>query len=347
MDFNLTLIGQTIAMIVFVWFCMKYIWPLIMGAIEKRANGDRGRHRRRREGPERARATAKAEADKIIAAARDQARGIVDQANTRATRHRRAGEGRRRSRAQAPGRSGARRDRRRDQPRARRAARPGRAHRRRRRREGARRARSTPNAHRDLARQAGERAVDRWPTRSTIARPYAKAVFDLANGERKLAGVVGSARRSGRRAGGRERASARSRTRRSTSGERADLVGVDGWRDQGRASCSRRRRQEPAALLAENDRLTVLPEIAAQFDALEGRGREQGEGRGDVGHAVDARDRGADQAALEQAARARSGAHAAVDASLIGGAIIRADDMVIDGSVRTRFERLDRDSSAD
>ena len=36
MDFNLTLIGQTIAMIVFVWVCMKYIWPPVMQAIEKR-----------------------------------------------------------------------------------------------------------------------------------------------------------------------------------------------------------------------------------------------------------------------------------------------------------------------
>lgn len=36
MDFNLTLIGQTVAMIVFVWFCMKWIWPPVMTAIEKR-----------------------------------------------------------------------------------------------------------------------------------------------------------------------------------------------------------------------------------------------------------------------------------------------------------------------
>jgi F-type H+-transporting ATPase subunit b len=36
MDFNLTLIGQTIAMIVFVWFCMKFIWPPVMAAIEQR-----------------------------------------------------------------------------------------------------------------------------------------------------------------------------------------------------------------------------------------------------------------------------------------------------------------------
>ena len=79
-----TLIGQTIAMIVFVWFCMKYIWPVIMNAIEQRqteiANGlaaaEKGQS---------SLATAKVEVDKIIAAARDQARGIVDQANTRAT----------------------------------------------------------------------------------------------------------------------------------------------------------------------------------------------------------------------------------------------------------------------
>lgn len=84
MDFNATLFGQIIAMIVFVWFCMKYIWPVITNAIETRqteiANGlaaaEKGQS---------SLATAKVEVDKIIAAARDQARGIVDQANTRAS----------------------------------------------------------------------------------------------------------------------------------------------------------------------------------------------------------------------------------------------------------------------
>ena len=36
MDINATLIGQTIAMIVFVWFCMKFIWPPLLAAIEER-----------------------------------------------------------------------------------------------------------------------------------------------------------------------------------------------------------------------------------------------------------------------------------------------------------------------
>jgi F-type H+-transporting ATPase subunit b len=84
-DINIgTLLGQTIAMIVFVWFCMKYIWPVIMGAIEGRqteiANGLTAA-----EQGQSALANAKTEVDKILAAAREQARGIVDQASARAT----------------------------------------------------------------------------------------------------------------------------------------------------------------------------------------------------------------------------------------------------------------------
>ena len=84
MDINLTLIGQAIAMTVFVAFCMKYVWPFIMSVIEERqtmiANGLAAA-----ESGNSALANAKIEADKILAAARDQARGIVDQANSRAT----------------------------------------------------------------------------------------------------------------------------------------------------------------------------------------------------------------------------------------------------------------------
>lgn len=36
MNINLTMLGQTIGMIVFVWLCMRYIWPPVMNAIEKR-----------------------------------------------------------------------------------------------------------------------------------------------------------------------------------------------------------------------------------------------------------------------------------------------------------------------
>ena len=84
MDINLTLIGQAIAMTVFVAFCMKFVWPFIMSVIEERqteiANGLAAA-----EQGQSSLTNAKAEADKILAAARDQARGIVDQANSRAS----------------------------------------------------------------------------------------------------------------------------------------------------------------------------------------------------------------------------------------------------------------------
>ena len=83
MDINSTLIGQTIAMIVFVWFCMKFIWPPIMNAIEARqkqieeglAAADQGQDKLQR---------AQAEADGIVSDARKQATSILDQAHARA-----------------------------------------------------------------------------------------------------------------------------------------------------------------------------------------------------------------------------------------------------------------------
>ena len=52
MNFNATLIGQTITFIVFVWFCMKFVWPPIMHALQERkkkiadglAASERGKH---------------------------------------------------------------------------------------------------------------------------------------------------------------------------------------------------------------------------------------------------------------------------------------------------------------
>ncbi|VFP79954.1 F0F1 ATP synthase subunit B [Candidatus Erwinia haradaeae] len=36
MSINATILGQAIAFILFVWFCMHYIWPPLMAAIEDR-----------------------------------------------------------------------------------------------------------------------------------------------------------------------------------------------------------------------------------------------------------------------------------------------------------------------
>jgi F-type H+-transporting ATPase subunit b len=52
MNINLTLIGQTITFFVFVWFCLKFVWPPIMQALDDRkktiadglAAAERGKH---------------------------------------------------------------------------------------------------------------------------------------------------------------------------------------------------------------------------------------------------------------------------------------------------------------
>ena len=83
MDINMTLIGQTIAMIVFVWFCMKFIWPPILKALEERqqqieeglAAADKSQEKL---------VEAQAQADEIVNEARTQATGILDQAHARA-----------------------------------------------------------------------------------------------------------------------------------------------------------------------------------------------------------------------------------------------------------------------
>jgi len=82
-DINMTLIGQSIAMIVFVWFCMKFIWPPLLAALEERQQqieegltaADKGKELL---------VKAAIEADEIVGEARKQATSILDSANVRA-----------------------------------------------------------------------------------------------------------------------------------------------------------------------------------------------------------------------------------------------------------------------
>jgi F-type H+-transporting ATPase subunit b len=82
MNMNATLILQSIAMMVFVWFCMKFIWPPILKAMDERrakiADGLAASDR-----AEKALKDANQEVEKQIMAARDKAGEIVDQANQR------------------------------------------------------------------------------------------------------------------------------------------------------------------------------------------------------------------------------------------------------------------------
>lgn len=82
MNMNATLILQSIAMLIFVWFCMQVVWPPILRALDERrakiADGLAASDR-----AEKALADANQEVEQQIKAARDKAGEIVDQANQR------------------------------------------------------------------------------------------------------------------------------------------------------------------------------------------------------------------------------------------------------------------------
>ena len=83
MNINLTLFGQSITFALFVWFCMKFIWPPVMGALEARrkeiadglAAAERGQHEQE---------LADKRAAKHIKEAKGQASDIITQAQKRA-----------------------------------------------------------------------------------------------------------------------------------------------------------------------------------------------------------------------------------------------------------------------
>ncbi len=92
--------------------------------------------------------------------------------------------------------------------------------------------------------------------------------------------------------------------------------------------------------LVHNRRLACLPEISALFDRL----KDEAEGVVDVtvtsaaplGNAQ----RSALSAALERRLKRQVRLQCQTDPSLIGGAVLQAGDLVIDGSVRSRLDHI-------
>jgi len=95
------------------------------------------------------------------------------------------------------------------------------------------------------------------------------------------------------------------------------------------------------ALLAENQRVDYLPEIAQQFDALVSD--DQNVAEVEVVSAVALDD--AQQQRLAAAMRKRLSLKVrltcTVDPKLIGGAMVRSGDLLIDGSLKGKLERLE------
>jgi len=83
MNINLTLWGQTITFFVFVWICMKFVWPPIIAAMTERkekiaeglAAADRGKHEQ---------ALAQKKAAEVLHEAKQQATEIINRGEKRA-----------------------------------------------------------------------------------------------------------------------------------------------------------------------------------------------------------------------------------------------------------------------
>ena len=83
MNFNFTLIGQLLAFILFVWFCMRYVWPPMLQILEERekevADGLEAASRGKRELEE-----ANTQRVAIVDEAKKEAADLVGQAGQRA-----------------------------------------------------------------------------------------------------------------------------------------------------------------------------------------------------------------------------------------------------------------------
>lgn len=169
--------------------------------------------------------------------------------------------------------------------------------------------------------------------KSTIARPYAEAVFQLAQSSGQLKQWSGMLQTIAHIADDADMRSILGNTS-VTKSQVADLIiDVAGkvLTEQG---------SNLVKLLAENRRLAVMVEIAEQFEALKDEAEKTVEAEVVAASEVNA----TQQAEIAAKLKARLGCEVSlkcsVDESLMGGAIIKAGDLVIDGSVSGQLNKL-------
>ena len=176
---------------------------------------------------------------------------------------------------------------------------------------------------------------------ATIARPYARAAFEYAQDRRALGAwsqLLASAAAVATAPG----AASLFGNPRVSSAELVELfaavAGASGVSvDEGGRNF--------LALLAHAHRLPFLPEIAAQYEAR----RAEVENTMDVEVTTAMPLIPAQRTTLEAALGRRFGRQVrlaeTVDAGLVGGAVVRAGDLVIDGSLQGRLARLEQQIS--
>ena len=167
---------------------------------------------------------------------------------------------------------------------------------------------------------------------TTIARPYAKAAFDFAveKGELDQWGqMLSFAAEVANNAQVKELLTS------SVSADKLAEILVAICGEQVNANG-----QNLLKVMAENGRLTALPEVCEQFFIL--KKEHEKEIEAEVLSATELSDeqRADISSKLEQRLERKVKLNCSVDEALLGGVIIRAGDLVIDNSARGRLDRL-------
>ena len=173
----------------------------------------------------------------------------------------------------------------------------------------------------------------------TLARPYARAIFELAREDGSLSAWSDALGAVGEVASDVDAKAFLARRELNDAARVSFLLSVCG--DTGEAQMlDTERGRNLLRLLAENHRIEVLPEISAQFDALKARAENTVKVQLVTASGVEDTVVSRISAALERKLGRAVELELQQDPELLGGAVIQAEGQVIDGSVKSRLSEL-------
>jgi F-type H+-transporting ATPase subunit delta len=175
--------------------------------------------------------------------------------------------------------------------------------------------------------------------RTTTARPYAKAIFALARKNSRLAETSSGLLRAAETVVDPRVHSllGSPHVRPPQLAELVNGIAGDALDENGRNFIS---------LLAQNRRLGFLPEIAALFEQMKAEVENAVDVEVTAATALTAEQESRYAAALQKKLGRSVRLRTRIDQSLLGGAVLRAGDLVIDGSIKGRLERLTNELTA-
>jgi len=175
---------------------------------------------------------------------------------------------------------------------------------------------------------------------NTVARPYAQAVFEIANESGDLGAWSGSLAIAGQLLGDRPLVEYLGNPAFNDEQRLEFLSGLFEKAGAHLLAGSDDKGTNLVKLLLENRRVAVFPEISEHYEALKAKVENSVDAVVTSATALSKKQVGEIAAALTERLGCDVKVETEIDENLIGGAVIRAGDVVIDGSLRARLEGL-------